>query len=251
MFQLTDQVALVTGGSNGIGQGIVEALAKAGAKVLIADLDEENGKKIAEQFNGQFYKLDIVNQDEVNRVVEKIYEEHEKIDILASNVGIYPSDLIEEMTEEDWDRVFDINVKGNYFITKPILQKMKEQNYGRVILTSSITGDITGFPGGSHYGASKAAQLGFMRSAALEYAKYNITINAVQPGVIATESLKRELGVLYDEAANTVPMKKLGEPLDIGYAVLFLASKEAKYITGQSLVIDGGLVLPETPDVIL
>lgn len=251
MFKLTDQVALVTGGSNGIGKGIVEALSKAGAKVLIADLDEENGKKTAKEFNGHFYKLDISNQEEVNQVVEKIYDEHKKVDILASNIGIFPNDLLEDMTEEDWDRVFDVNVKGNFFITKPILKKMKEQEYGRVILTSSITGDITGYPGGAHYGASKSAQLGFIKSAALEYAKYGVTVNAVQPGVIGTESLKRELGVLYDKAADTVPTKTLGEPVDIGYAVLFLASKEAKYITGQSLVIDGGLVLPETPDVIL
>lgn len=251
MFKLTDQVALVTGGSNGIGRGIVESLSQAGAKVLIADLDERNGEQTAQEFNGHFYKLDISKKKEVNQVVERIFDEHKKIDILASNIGIYPNDLIQDMTEEDWDLVFDINVKGNFLITKPILQKMKKQRYGRVILTSSITGDITGYPGGAHYGASKSAQLGFIKSAALEYAKYGVTVNAVQPGVIGTESLKRELGILYDKAAETVPTKTLGEPVDIGYAVVFLASKEAKYITGQSLVIDGGLVLPETPDVIL
>lgn len=251
MFNLTDQVALVTGGSNGIGKGIVESLSQAGAKVLIADIDEENGEKTAKEFNGHFYKLDVSKKDEVDKVVTAIYDEHKKIDILVSNTGIYPNDLIEDMSEDDWDRVFDINVKGNFLITKPILKKMKEQGYGRVILTSSITGDITGYPGGSHYGASKAAQLGFIRSASLEYAKFGITINAVQPGVIGTESLKRELGVLYDKAAESIPTKTLGEPEDIGYTVLFFASKEAKYITGQSLVVDGGLVLPETPDVIL
>lgn len=251
MFDLTNQVALVTGGANGIGKGIVEALSKAGAKILIADMDEKNGEQTAKEFNGHFYKLDVTKKDEVNHVVDTIYDEHQKIDILASNVGIYPSHLIEDMTEDDWDLMFDINVKGTFFVTKPILKKMKEQGYGRVIVTSSITGDITGFPGGAHYGASKAAQLGFIRNAALEYAKFGVTINAVQPGVVGTESLKRELGVLYDKAADSVPMKKLAEPADIGHTVLFFASKEAKYITGQSLVVDGGLVLPETPDVVL
>ena len=118
-------------------------------------------------------------------------------------------------------------------------------------LPSSITGDITGYPGGALYGATKAGILGFMRSASLEYAKYGVTINSVQPGMVATEGLKKQLETLSDKGAEVVPMKRLGEPKDIGAAVCFFASEEASYITGQSLVIDGGQVLPETPDVIL
>src|SRR5699024_2166933 len=147
-----------------------------------------------------------------------------RIDILAANTGIYPEVLIEDMTEEDWDKIQNINLKGIFFIAKPVLKAMKKQNYGRVILTSSITGDITGYPGGSIYGATKAGILGFMRSAALEYAKYGITINSVQPGMIATESLKKELGTLADKGAEVVPMKRLGEPEDIGITVNFFAS---------------------------
>ncbi len=251
MFNLTNKIALVTGGANGIGKGIVETLAKAGAKVMIGDIDEEAGEKTAKEVGGEFYKLDVTDKNNAEQVVEDILGKHDRIDILAANTGIYPEVLIEDMTEEDWDKIQNINLKGIFFVVKPVLKAMKEQSYGRIILTSSITGDITGYPGGSIYGATKAGILGFMRSAALEYAKSGVTINAIQPGMIATEGLKKQLGILSEKGAEAVPMKRLGDPEDIGVAVCFFASEEAKYITGQSLVIDGGQILPETPDVIL
>ncbi|WP_368654979.1 SDR family NAD(P)-dependent oxidoreductase [Ornithinibacillus sp. 4-3] len=250
MFDLTNKIAIVTGGANGIGKGIVKTLAKAGAKVMICDIDKEAGEETAKAVGGEFFNLDVTNKSNAEKVVQDILTKYERIDILAANTGIYPEVSIEDM-EEDWDKVQSINLKGIFFVIKPVLKAMKEQNYGRVILTSSITGDITGYPGGAFYGATKAAILGFMRSAALEYAKYGVTINAVQPGMIATEGLKKQLGVLSDKGAEVVPMKRLGEPEDIGVAICFFASEEVKYITGQSLVIDGGQVLPETPDVIL
>ncbi len=251
MFDLTNKIALVTGGANGIGKGIVETLAKAGAKVMIGDIDEEAGEKTAKEVGGEFYKLDVTDKNNAEQVVEDILGKHDRIDILAANTGIYPEVLIEDMTEEDWDKIQNINLKGIFFVVKPVLKAMKEQSYGRIILTSSITGDITGYPGGSIYGATKAGILGFMRSAALEYANYGVTVNAIQPGMIATEGLKKQLGILSEKGAEAVPMKRLGDPEDIGVAVCFFASEEAKYITGQSLVIDGGQILPETPDVIL
>lgn len=251
MFNLTNKIALVTGGANGIGKGIVETLAKAGAKVMIGDIDEEAGEKTAKEVGGEFYKLDVTDKNNAEQVVEDILGKHDRIDILAANTGIYPEVLIEDMTEEDWDKIQNINLKGIFFVVKPVLKAMKEQSYGRIILTSSITGDITGYPGGSIYGATKAGILGFMRSAALEYANYGVTVNAIQPGMIATEGLKKQLGILSEKGAEAVPMKRLGDPEDIGVAVCFFASEEAKYITGQSLVIDGGQILPETPDVIL
>lgn len=251
MFDLTGKIALVTGGANGIGKGIVETLAKAGAKVMIGDIDEKAGEATAAAVAGEFYQLDVTDKNNADAVVEEILSKHKRIDILAANTGIYPEVTIEDMTEDDWEKVQSINLKGMFFVVKPVLKAMKAQNYGRVILTSSITGDITGYPGGALYGATKVAILGFMRSAALEYAKYGVTINAVQPGMIATEGLKKQLGVLSDKGAEAVPMKRLGEPEDIGVAVSFFASEEVRYITGQSLVIDGGQILPETPDVIL
>lgn len=251
MFKLTDRIAIVTGGANGIGRGIAGTLAEAGAKVMICDVDEDAGIETAKEINGEFYRLDVTDKSNAEQVVQDVLNKYDKIDILAANTGIYPEVLIEDMTEEDWETIQSINLKGIFHIVKPVLKAMKEQNYGRVILTSSITGAITGFPGGALYGATKAGILGFMRSAALEYAKFGITINSVQPGMVATESLKEQLGVLSDKGAEAVPMKRLGEPEDIGAAVCFFASEEVKYITGQSLIVDGGQVLPETPDVIL
>ena len=209
MFNLDNQVAIVTGGANGIGQGIVKSLAKAGAKVIIADIDEENGQKVADEIDGDFMKLDVTDKKNAQFLVEDVVDKYGKIDILAANTGIYPDVKISEMTEEDWDKVFDINVKGMFFIVKPALEAMRENKYGRVIVTSSVTGPVTGYPGGSAYGASKAAILGFIKSAAMEYAKDNITINAVQPGVIATEGLKKQLSGLSEGAAEHIPMKTI------------------------------------------
>ncbi|MBY7664662.1 3-oxoacyl-ACP reductase FabG [Staphylococcus agnetis] len=250
MICLSEHIALVTGGANGIGKGIAEALAKAGATVIIGDIDEVNGQQTAQAIQGQFYKLDVTNKKNIDAVVEAIVAEHGKIDILASNTGVYPQIEIEELTEADWDNIQNINLKGTFLVTQAVLKQMKQQNYGRVILTSSVTGPITGYPGWAHYGATKAGQLGYMRSAALEYAKYGITINAVQPGNVLTEGLKAQGEAYLEGTRNIIPTHELGEPEDIGHAVAFFAAPEAKFITGQSLVIDGGQILPEEPDAI-
>ncbi|MCE5154252.1 3-oxoacyl-ACP reductase FabG [Staphylococcus hyicus] len=250
MISLSQHIALVTGGANGIGKGIAEALAKAGATVIIGDIDETHGSQTAQSLNGQFYHLDVTDKKNIDAVVEAIVAEHGKIDILASNTGVYPQIEIEELTEADWDNIQNINLKGTFLVTQAVLKQMKQQNYGRVILTSSVTGPITGYPGWAHYGATKAGQLGYMRSAALEYAKYGITINAVQPGNVLTEGLKAQGEAYLEGTRNIIPTHELGEPADIGYAVAFFAAPEAKFITGQSLVIDGGQILPEEPDAI-
>ncbi|WP_274314465.1 3-oxoacyl-ACP reductase FabG [Staphylococcus hyicus] len=250
MISLSQHIALVTGGANGIGKGIAEALAKAGATVIIGDIDEVNGQQTAQSLNGQFYHLDVTDKKNIDTVVDTIIAEHGKIDILASNTGVYPQIEIEQLTEADWDHIQNINLKGTFLVTQAVLKQMKKQHYGRVILTSSVTGPITGYPGWAHYGATKAGQLGYMRSAALEYAKYGITINAVQPGNVLTEGLKAQGEAYLEGTRNIIPTHELGEPADIGYAVAFFAAPEAKFITGQSLVIDGGQILPEEPDAI-
>ncbi|OFS63093.1 SDR family NAD(P)-dependent oxidoreductase [Nosocomiicoccus sp. HMSC09A07] len=251
MFDLTKKIALVTGGANGIGKGISTMLQKAGAFVIIADLDKENGEKVAKELNGEFYELDVTNLDGIEKTVDSIVESHGKIDILASNTGIFPQKFIEDMSEADYDKVLDVNLKSSVFVSKAVLKHMKKANYGRVIFTSSVTGPITGYPGWAHYGASKAAQLGFMRSAALEYAKYGITVNSVQPGNVLTEGLKAQGEEYLEGTKSIIPMHELGKPEDIGAAVAFFASDEAGYITGQSIVVDGGQILPEEPDGIL
>ena len=248
MFDLAGEVALVTGGAKGIGKGIAKALKQARAKVIIGDIDKENGKMTANELDGDFYYLDVTNKEQVQEVVQNICEKYGKLSILYSNAGIIPQVAIEDMTEEDWDKVQNINVKGAFLVIQATLKHMKKQNYGRIVLTSSITGDITGYPGWAHYGASKAAQLGFMRTAALEYAKYGITINAIQPGNILTDGLIEAGEEYMNKMKSVIPVNALGKPEDIGYTAVFLASHEAGFITGQRIVVDGGQILPETPD---
>jgi 3-oxoacyl-[acyl-carrier protein] reductase len=168
------------------------------------------------------------------------------IDILCANAGIFPQVKIEDLSPVQWDEVANTNLKGAFLSVKACLPYLKKSDQGRVILTSSITGPVTGFPGWSHYGATKSGQLGFMRSAAIELARYAITVNAVLPGNIVTEGLAALGEDYYNTMAASVPLKKLGSVADIGNAVLFFASKEAGYITGQTLIVDGGQILPES-----
>lgn len=251
MFSLDKQIAMVTGGAKGIGRGIVEALIEAGATVIIADIDTTAGNQTAKELGCDFVALDVTDQALCQTRIEEVADRYGRLDILCSNTGIFPQATIEEMTEKDWDFMQEVNVKGTFFIVQAALRVMKNQGYGRVIITSSITGNITGFPGWSHYGASKAAQLGFMRSAALEYARFGITVNAVLPGNILTEGLEAQGETYLNQMRATIPTHTLGEPKDIGYAAAFLASKEAKYITGQTIIIDGGQILPESPEALL
>lgn len=251
MFDLTGKIAVVSGGAKGIGRGIVTALKKGGATIVIADIDERTGSATAAELETDFMALDVTSQSQCRAVISKVREKYGRLDILCSNTGIFPQCTIKSMTEQDWDTMQKVNVKGMFFLVQAALGVMEEQKYGRVVITSSITGPVTGFPGWSHYGASKAAQLGFMRSAALEYARLGITINAVQPGNILTEGLKAQGETYLDQMRATIPTHTLGEPEDIGYAAAFLASDEAKYITGQTIIIDGGQILPESPEALL
>lgn len=251
MFSLNNQIALVTGGANGIGKGIVKMLQKAGAHVIIADIDENNGQKTAEELGTSFLVMDVTDGVRVESVIQEIVEKYGRLDILCANTGIFPQQTLEKMTEEDWDHIHNVNSKGTFLTVKAAVKQMRQQKYGRIILTSSITGPITGFPGWSHYGATKAGQLGFMRSVALEYAKDGITINAIQPGNILSEGLKAQGEKYLNQMKASIPTHTLGKPEDIGSAAVFFASKEASYITGQALVIDGGQILPESPEALI
>ena len=166
------------------------------------------------------------------------------MDILAANAGIYPSADLGQMTDNAWDTVMAVNVKGALHAIQACLPTMRAQRYGRIVLTSSITGPIVGAPGLAHYAASKAALLGLMRSAALEVVADGITVNAVQPGNVRTPGIEAFGQAFIDEMIESIPMKRLAEPHDVGWAVRFFGSEEASYITGQTIVIDGGQVLP-------
>jgi 3-oxoacyl-[acyl-carrier protein] reductase len=159
---------------------------------------------------------------------------------------VFPQARIEDMSPEQWDEVVDTNLKGTFLSVKACVPYLKKSDQPRIVLTSSITGPVTGFPGWTHYGASKSGQLGFMRTACIELAKYGITVNAVMPGNIVTEGLEG-LGADYLETmAASIPLKRLGSVDDIGNAAVYLASREAGYVTGQTIIVDGGQILPES-----
>ncbi len=241
---------IVTGGSKGIGKGIARVFANAGAKVSILARSLYDAKAAADEIGHGAFGLtgDVTSLASMETAMEAIAHKHGGIDILCANAGIFPPARLEEMTGEQWDEVIDTNLKGTFHSVRAAIPYLKKSNQGRIVITSSITGPVTGFPGWTHYGASKAGQLGFMRTACLELAKYGITVNAVMPGNILTEGLI-SMGEGYQKTmAASVPLKKLGTVDDIGHAALYLASKEAGYVTGQTIIVDGGQILPESLD---
>jgi 3-oxoacyl-[acyl-carrier protein] reductase len=248
---LQGRSAVVTGGSKGIGRGIAETFAAAGVNVLVTARNEADLETTVAGLAGQPGKVsglsaDVSNPEDCRRAVETAVERHGGLDIVCANAGIFPSGRLEELTPDDIEQVIAVNFKGTVFIVQAALSALAASGHGRVIITSSITGPITGYPGWSHYGASKAAQLGFIRTAAMELAPKQITINAVLPGNIITDGLV-EMGQEYmDQMASAVPAGRLGSVADIGNAALFFATDEASYITGQTLVVDGGQILPES-----
>ena len=245
---IAGRAVLVTGGTRGIGKGIASVFARNGARVLITGRDAETARAAADELPGEvsYVLADVSKGEDCKRMAAIAQERLGGIDVLCANAGIFPDQRLADMTDEDLDTVFGTNLRGCILSVQACLPALRESAHGRVILTSSITGPITGFAGWSHYGASKAGQLGFMRSAALELAPHHITVNAVLPGNVITEGLA-DLGEEYmQEMTASVPLRRLGTVDEIGYAALFLATDEAAYITGQTIVVDGGQVLPES-----
>jgi 3-oxoacyl-[acyl-carrier protein] reductase len=249
MFKsLKGKTAIVTGASKGIGRGIARRFGEAGVNVLVVSRTIGDAEKVATEIgpNAQAFAADVSNPDDCAAMAEAAVNRYGSIDILCANAGIFPSALLGEMTVGDFEHVIRTNLTGTFLSVSAVLPAMKKNRAGRIVITSSITGPITGLVGWSHYAASKAGQLGFMRTAALELAPWNITVNAVMPGNIFTEGLD-DLGNDYIASMKaSIPMKRLGTVDDIANGVLFFASEEAAFVTGQTLVIDGGQVLPET-----
>jgi 3-oxoacyl-[acyl-carrier protein] reductase len=188
---------------------------------------------------------DVGDRAQCDAMARAAAERHGGIDVLCANAGIFPKADLTDMTRDDLDEILSTNLYGTVFAVQSCLPWLEESGQGRVVITSSITGPMTGDPGWSHYGASKAAQLGFMRTAAMELAPKRITVNAVLPGNVESEGLDEQGQGYHDKVLAAIPLGRLGKPEEIGNAVLFLASQEAGYITGQTLVVDGGQVLPE------
>ena len=242
---------IVTGSSKGIGKGIATVFANQGARVLIVARGLSDAEATAAEIResggtASAFSADVTKSEELDAMAAAATERHGGIDVLCCNAGIFPQSHLENMSSDEWDLVLGTNLKGTFLAIKSCLPYLKKSSCGRIILTSSITGPITGYPGWTHYGASKSGQLGFMKTACMEFAKYGITINAVMPGNIITEGLMG-LGADYLETmAASIPLKRLGSVVDIGNAALFFASDEAGYITGQTIVVDGGQTIPES-----
>jgi 3-oxoacyl-[acyl-carrier protein] reductase len=238
----------VTGASKGIGKGIARVFANSGAKVGIIARHGDQAEAAAREIGHGAVGVagDVTSLASLEQAIGKIAATHGGLDVLCANAGIFPAAKLEEMTGEQWDEVVDTNLKGTFLSIRAALPYLKKSGQGRIVITSSITGPITGFPGWTHYGATKAGQLGFMRTACIELAKYGITVNAVMPGNIKTEGLAG-LGEDYEKTmAASIPLKRLGTVEDIGHAALYFASKEAGYVTGQTIVVDGGQTVPES-----
>ena len=236
---------IVTGGSKGIGKGIARVFAGHGAKVLIVARHLKDAEAAAQELGkaggtASAFAGDVAKLSDMEAMAKAAVDRHGGLDVLCANAGIFPQAKIEEMSPETWDEVMNTNLKGTFLAIKASVPHLKNSSQGRIVITSSITGPVTGYPGWTHYGATKAGQLGFMRTACIELAKYGITVNAVMPGNIVTEGLQG-LGADYLKTmAASIPLKRLGAVEDIGNAAAFFASKEAAYITGQTIIVDGG-----------
>jgi 3-oxoacyl-[acyl-carrier protein] reductase len=243
-MELADRVAIVTGSGRGIGRAIALKLADAGASVVVNDIDkivEEVASEIKSRGrNSRAVIADISSAADVARLVEATINAYGSIDILVNNAGINRDQLLVRMSEEDWERVMDIDLKSVFLCTKAVLRPMIKQRRGRIISISSIVG-IMGNQGQANYAAAKAGIIGFTRSIAREVASRGITVNTIAPGFIDTEMTQRLSPAQRQELMSRIPLGCLGTPEDVASAVCFLASEGARYITGQVLAVDGGM----------
>lgn len=247
--RLDGKVALVIGAASGIGKATALRFAEEGAKLVLADTEIEAGQAAADEVGAAFIRTDISRMTDAEAAVALALDHHGRLDILVQNAGIYPWQLIENTSPGDWDRVMAVNLRGTFNATRAALVPMKAQHFGRMLFTSSITGPHVTSPGHGHYGASKAGINGFIRSAALEFSGYGITVNGVEPGNILTEAIQLHRGAAYiKNMQDSIPLGRLGSPRDVANAFLFLASDDASYITGTTIIVDGGQLLPEGKD---
>ena len=244
-MRVPDKVALVTGGGQGLGETISLALAREGAHVAIGDVNLERAESVVGKIEGMGRKAiavraDVSREDEIKALVAQSVAGLGTIDILVNNAGIFHSGPVAEMSEDIWSRVMDVNLKGTFLCSREIIPLFKEKRSGKVINIASLAGQVGGLLAGANYAASKAGVICFTKSLAKELAPFGVNVNCIAPGIIdtaMTEAFPRE------EMKKSIPMGTLGEPQDIANAVLFFASEESKYITGETLNVNGGVLM--------
>jgi 3-oxoacyl-[acyl-carrier protein] reductase len=256
IVDLSGKVVIVTGSGQGIGEGIARVFAKSGAKIVIATRSSANGQAVADAIVNDggvawLNQTDVGRRSEVKRVVAQTVEHFGRLDIVVHNAAVYPVIPIEQLSDDDLERTLSVNLKASFWLIQEALPHLRKQGGGRFLFTSSVTGPNVAMPGTAHYAASKCGINGLIRTAALEYARQNITVNGVEPGYILTPAMNALGGPeALKEMASQIPLGRLGSSSDIANAMLFLASDAAAYITGQTIVVDGGSTLPESPVVL-
>jgi 3-oxoacyl-[acyl-carrier protein] reductase len=244
-MNLTDRVAIITGAGRGIGRAIALKLAGAGATVVVSDIMGEEAEAVAQEIKANGGKslavvADVSSAADVARLVEETVKAYDRIDILVNNAGIARDQILLRMSEEDWDKVLDVDLKSVFLCTKAALRHMLRARWGRVISLSSIAGQV-GNPGQANYSAAKAGVIGFTLTVAREVGSHGITVNAIAPGFIETDMTKKIKEEQRQEIKKLIPAGRFGTTDDVAEAVAFLASEEAGYITGQVLSVNGGM----------
>lgn len=246
-MRFKDQIVVVTGSTRGIGKTIALAFAKEGATSIIIGRNAHTADQVRDEFHKHGFKAesfgcDVTNMENVEKMVNKILDKFGRIDILVNNAGITRDNLILRMSEADWDEVINVNLKSVFSVTKIIAKVMLKQKKGRIINISSIIG-ITGNSGQANYAATKAGIIGFTKSVAKELASRNITVNAIAPGYIKTDMTAQLKDNAREDILKNIPLGRLGTSEDVAGICLFLACEESSYITGQTIVVDGGMAI--------
>jgi len=247
-MDLVDKVAIVTGAGRGIGKAIAIALAREGASVIINDVDIQTAEKVTKEIKSLGWKalaiqVDVSDSMEVNQMVQSALKKFKRIDILVNNAAIIKRGSIEDLNEEDWDRVMDVNLKGAFNCMKAVAGIMKKQRYGKIVNISSIAGKVGDLASAPCYGASKAGMICLAKSLARELAAYNVNVNVVAPHAIETDMSKEWSEEKRKNIIANIPLGRMGEPEDIAEAVVFLVSDKAKFITGEVLDVNGGYLM--------
>ncbi len=246
-MRLTNEIALITGSARGIGREIAETYAREGALVIISDIKIEDCQSTVAELVAKGYKADafacnVTNSADVDQCVAKIIEKYGRIDILVNNAGITRDGLFLRMKEEEWDAVISVNLKGTFNACKAVSRPMLKAHKGKIINIGSVIG-VMGNAGQANYAASKAGVIALAKSLAREFASRNITVNAVAPGYIKTAMTDKLTDEVKNKILENVPLGRMGLPSDVANVCLFLASKEADYVTGQTILVDGGMVM--------